>query len=619
MIFRCIPPDWLKEEKGLRPREGEFSEEQRKKLNEQGYNIYFFPNCPSTFEPGVPVKGDKIDTFQWLFVDMDLKEGVYKDKEEFLEVVSEFPLSPTLINDSGNGIHVYWETTDLDAMSYVRLQRRLCRYLKTDEAVGKIAQLMRVPGSYNTKEKDNWKLCQVLLEDDTSYVCEDFDKILPPLSPDDEKYCINHYNQTYNIKDKDDEVDLRIPPKFTKLIRDNKEVRSIWTTVSEDRSSADFRLAHLMFAHGFTKDEAMSVLVHSYKAVERRPAHRISYAQNIVEKIWTFENSDNTQLSKSVADILAQYDKSSIKGARFPCWTYLDNTEHGFRLGQVIGLVAGSGVGKTAIALNMFMGFVQNNPDKVHFFIPLEQPANEIAERWKNLCGDNTQLHSKVHVMSNYDDNGGFRALSFDDIKEYLLKFKKDNNVEIGCVVIDHIGALKKKTKDGENQGLMDICHSMKSFAVETNTLLVMQSQAPREKAGSGDLELDKDAAYGTVYFEAYCDYLITLWQPLKRCYRQENCPSVTAFKFCKIRHKNIKKDKIQEDTRYALLFDPDTGRLREMTEDEEESFNYFNNQAVNIRKKDRKTDLLEYVTIRWENDKQENASVSKDLQPDKE
>ena len=130
-----------------------------------------------------------------------------------------------------------------------------------------------------------------------------------------------------------------------------------------------------------------------------------------------------------------------------------------------------------------------------------------------------------VQIIENYEQNGQFRHLSLDEIKNYILEYQKSTGRKVGCVVIDHIGALKKKTKDGENQGIMDICHTMKAFAQETNTMLVMQSQAPREKAGIGDIELNKDAAYGTVFFESYCDYLITMWQPLKRCYSESiNC-----------------------------------------------------------------------------------------------
>jgi hypothetical protein len=180
----------------------------------------------------------------------------------------------------------------------------------------------------------------------------------------------------------------------------------------------------------------------------------------------------------------------------------------------------------------------------------------------------------------------------------YILDFQKSTGKKVGTCVIDHIGALKKKNINGENQGLMDLCHQMKAFALETNTMVIMQSQAPREKAGIGDLELNKDAAYGTVFFESYVDWLLCLWQPLKRCY-SKGAPTVMAFKFAKIRHKKQGKDIIQEDERYRVFFDPKTELIRETTQAEDKSFDYFNAQATNARKEDRKTDILEYTSRR--------------------
>lgn len=601
-LYVVLPPEWLKnEDSSIKPQQGYFTELEIEQFNYLGYHIYYYPNYPSIVSnPKQFIQGFDIDVFEWVFVDLDMKHGAYASKDDFISLLGKFPLTPSKIVDSGNGIHAYWKVSDLDAINYLKLQRRLMRYFNTDDAVAKIKQLMRVPNSVNTKNKDDFKLCELIFENDNKYTSEQLDNSLAPITFQDEQYCKQHFDKTYNFNKLNASVKDEIPFKFAKLLDSNQEVKDIWMGNVEDRSKGDYRLGHIMFACGFSKEEATSVLINSSKASSRAPIHRLSYALNIIDKIWTFEileDKNSLFLSKSVKDILLKTG-DAIKGTRFPCWSYFDGTDHGFRLGQVVGLVAGSGVGKTSIALNMFLGFVQNNPDYDHFFVPLEQPANEIADRWKTLCQGKEHLHEKVHVISNYDDNGQFRALSFGDIRDYILKFQEITGRKVGAVVIDHIGALKKKTKDGENQGLMDICHEMKAFAVQTNTMLVMQSQAPREKAGIGDLELNKDAAYGTIFFESYCDYLITLWQPLKRCYH-EGAPTVSAFKFCKIRHKKQNLDKIKEDVCYKLMFDPNIELLREMTQDEEKSFDFFLSKSTNKRKQDRKTDLVEYTSVK--------------------
>lgn len=600
-----ILPDWrLQESQGLRKVvEGQFTEQQIADFNAEGYNVYWRPNYPREYVSGTTVNGSHIDTWEWVFVDMDLKDGAFKTKDDFIATLADFPLEPTMIVDSGNGVHVYWRVIDLDVESYLRIQRRLCRALNTDPAVAMIPQLMRLPDTYNTKVKGKPKHCEKVFETDNTYTCEQLSKALPPITPEDEAFCKQHYDMTFNADKTAAQVSDELPPKFGKLLKSNQEVKDLWIASSDDRSAGDFRLGHLLFANGFTQDEAIAVLANTAKAITRAPVHRLSYAQNIVNKIWTFETGeeeDKKQLSRSIGSILKK-GISALKGIRFPCSTLIDNTEHGFRLGQVMGLVAGAGVGKTAFSMNIFRWFGEQNPDYHHFFVALEQPENEIADRWRNIAGNNHPMTDKVHVLSNYDDDGSYRNLSLSEIEEYLVNWQKETKNKVGCVVIDHIGVLKKKGAKDEKQDLIDICHNMKAFAVRTNTFLIMQSQTSREKAGIGDLPLEKDAAYGTSSFEWYVDYLITMHQPLKRCYDEAACPTVTAFKFCKIRHKNTKKDKIKEDVMYKLFFDPETGVLRPMTQDEETSFNYFLPKATNKRKIDRKTELHTYKSAKPE------------------
>lgn len=602
-----ILPEWARKPEVKPVLEGLFSDEKITELNLNGYNVYYLPNGPKQYPlvSGKIVDGTDIDNWQYVFVDCDIKDGVYKSKEEFIAEIKKINIIPTAIVDSGNGIHVYWKIQNLDVNSYLRFQRRLLRLYKTDEAVSKIFQLMRLPGTQNTKNQNHLVECITIeLNDNIYYTAEEFDKLLPPITPKDEEYCIQHYNSTYSLET-DIVIDEKLPAKFGKFLSQNHEAKELFSEQSDDRSKADYRLGHLMFANGFTREEALSVLINSSKALSRAPIHRKNYAKNIVDKIWTFENSDGKNqlsLSMSVKELLMK-SGDTLKGTSFRCHKRIDNTERGFRLGDVIGLVAGSGVGKTALALNMFRWFAQENPDYHHFFIPLEQPANEIAERWEKMCGEDKSLHDKVHVISNYDEDGNFRHLSFDEIKEYIQKFQKVTGNKIGCVVIDHIGALKKQGKNGEKEDLMAICHAMKAFAVQTNTLLVMQSQTNREKAGIGDLELNKDAAYGTGVFEWYCDYLITMWQPLKRVHDEKACPTVTAFKYCKIRHKKPRNDIIHEDVIYFMYFDTDTEQMRDMTQDEKTSFNYFLPKATNKRKADRKTEILKYQSVPYKSE----------------
>jgi len=602
-LVRMLSPQWLMDKEPTRRRviEGLFSTDEILAMNAEGMNAYYLPNGPKEYVPGTTVDGSLVDNFQWVFVDCDLKDGKYASKDAFIEALTNVP-EPSLIVDSGHGVHAYWKVSDLDAMAYLRLSRRLIRALNTDEAVGQIFQLMRLPETLNTKQEHNFVLCETLHTSDTVYTCEQLDKALPPIAHNDEAYCQQHYDKTYNVDRKNLNIDDTLPPKFGALLASNHEVKDIWAGGASDRSKNDYRLGHIMLAHGFTRDEAASVLVNSAKALGRLPVHRASYAENIIDKIWTFESATpevKAQTSPTVRDILSKGEET-VKGTRFPCNKLIDDTVHGFRLGQVIGIIGGSGVGKTTLTLNAFLWFAENNPEYHHFFFSLEQPIGEIASRIRTICGINDSLYDKIHIVSNYAESGEYRHMSIDMVQEHITTWQKETGLKAGAIVIDHIGVLEKSTKNGEADGLISICRKMKAVAQATNTMLIMLSQAPREKAGIGDLELDKSAAYGTVFFESFVDYCICLWQPLKRTYTQ-GAPTVMAVKFAKIRHKLQNKDRIKEDTCYQFFFDPETERVRELTQDEEKASEYWVKTATNLRKLDKKTDIVRYESRRVE------------------
>ncbi len=601
MLYVFLPPQWLRDKDPtvFTPKQLEIEDPQP--LNAKGYGVYFYPNSASIVNnPRKFLDGSDIDTFSWVFIDMDLKDKVYESKEAFLEVLAEFPFTPSAVVDSGRGIHAYWHVSDLDAMSFLRLQRRLARHLTTDEAVSKIKQIMRAPGTLNTKNAEGYIPCELIGgEPNASYTSEQLDSVLPQISAEDEAYCQEHWNKTYKVKEQIQVNDI-IPTKFRKLLKDNKEVQKIWSGQVEDRSTADYRLGHIMLAASFTKDEAMSVLVNAAKALERAPTHRVGYAQGIVDRVWDFEDKADDfnpdDLSQSVQQILDGH-KGALQGQRITCYSYIDNTKTGFRLGHVVGLVAGVKTGKTVLSLNMAKGFVAHNPDLDHIFVALEQPATEIAGIWKKLCAEEPRLWKRLRVISNYNLDGSHRQLALEDIETYVIKYQEKTGRKVGCVIVDHIGALKQEGYD-RFKPIEDICHRMKPFAIRTNTLLVMQSHAPREKAGGGDLELNQDAAYGTQRFEAYVDWLITMWQPLKKAYSNKACPKVTAFKFAAIRHRE-EGDVVQEGERYRMTFVQGTGALREMTQAEETQFDYFNKTCAAKRKQDRKTEILTYTSVK--------------------
>jgi hypothetical protein len=508
-----------------------------------------------------------------------------------------------MIIDSGNGVHAYWKVADLEPLTFLKLNRRLYRKFNTDPAVSTLNQLMRVPNTLNVKDKDEFKLCATLFEEtENVYDIETIDKFLPPLMIEDQDYCQGHFEKSYGSHDKSEKASEQLPEKFYALIKKNPEAKALFYDTQKDRSKADYRLGHLLLGNSFTKEEAIAVLMNSSKAAQRTKIHRYTYAENIVDKVWEFEDkAENTPISSSVRDILAR-SKSAPKNLRFPCNEIIDATSHGFRLSEVMGFIGGSGNGKTTNALNLFIWFIERNPEYIHLFVSLEQPESEIAERWLKMSSGNEAMQEKVHILGNYDEVGNYKNLSLKDIKDFIANLEKQTNRKVGCVIVDHIGVLKPETQknDGEFGGLISVCMQMKSFAVSTNTFLIMQSQTSRSKNGGGDYELDMDAAFGTSNFEWYCDYIMTMWQPFKRILDRAPHMTVTAWKMAKIRKKDTLNDKIKQDKVYALFFDPTTELLRPLTSDEQKLVPYWQEQASQVRGRDKKKEPTPISSIDW-------------------
>lgn len=636
MVYYLLLPKWWTrakaQEAGLKfSIRGGFSPEKLAEKNEKDtYNVYYLPNYPSKVIKGRSTNGRDVDVWNWVFVDMDLKEQKWPSKEAFLEEVKAFPLPPTAIVDSGNGIHVYWRVTDLDAMSYLRLQRRLAVRLKTDPTIANMHQLMRVPGTMNTKNIDRtkWVRAELLESEGHEYDSETISKAIPPITVEDEAKCKEHYETTMldpsQIAPKEAAI---LPPKWFLFLKKSAEAKRIFNYENvKDRSTADFRLAHLLLAADFTRDEARAVLMNTGKALERNSIHQYSYAEKIVNKLWekltedaeakkpaksatpmesTSDDAiDEEDIGQTVSQIIKD-SENAPNGTRFPCHEAIDATFYGYRLGEWMGLVGGSGAGKTTFCLNMFKWFFERNPEYLHVFVTLEQTPREIGARWKRMAGDKPHLHSSVYVVGNYDKQGRFRNLGFKEITAYVKKIEKKTGKKVGCVVIDHIAIMnyERETKEMKDK-LSGLCEQSKQFAIETSTFTIMQSQTSRVKAGVGDLELDKDAAYGTGYFEFYADYIVTTWQPLKRLYGEpkfsDGAMYINCWKYCKIRNKLADKDKVQEDQVYAFKLDLSNDCLRPLSEDNHESFNHLAKKATTIRNRDKKTNPAPLRVINW-------------------
>lgn len=600
-------PDFVREIRGKDVLEGCFDTDLVKEKNEEGYNVYFFPNHPSEniYENGINyMSGKYVDVFDYVFVDMDLKDGVYKSKGEFLAKVEEFPVKPTMVVNSGNGVHVYWKMNDLQRETYLLLQFGLINYFKTDDSVWTVLQLMRVPASQNTKNPDEYKDVQVLdeLSSGQDYKVSDLINYLK-IEEKQQKKIESHIAKLEGRVEVDlgDDINIdELPDKFLKLMYKDDKVYQLFNNPTEyygDRSGADMALANILYSKNINKKDALAVIANSKKGLSKG-LHRFDYAATTVEKVYQDRTKNHFMtVGQKLKTKTKVFLPDPVNGPEF-----FDCLEGSWRRKQVLGLIAGSGVGKTSVALVIFKHMIENNPDNddVFVFFSLEMPEEEIIERWIALVGEDSDLADRLYVIGNEDEEGEPRSIGLQQIVWYCEDIKKSTGKNIASVAVDHIGIInnvidtrKKPTfgAKGELDGgwgdekalsMPSLCKAVKPLAKMLDTFLIVLTQTTKSK-GAGDTPIDKDGAFGTASYEWMMDYIITLWQPLMRVHKDTELRPL-AWMYAKIRKKH-KNDRITTHEQMLLNYDQEVGELRPLEGSERAEFDKMLPLANEARK----------------------------------
>lgn len=289
---------------------------------------------------------------------------------------------------------------------------------------------------------------------------------------------------------------------------------------------------------------------------------------------------------------------------------FWDTTEEKWRKGEVLGLIAAPGTGKSSASLKIVRDIIFNNPNSndIHFFFSLEMPRRQVIKRWHKLVGKNSPHSAKLCVIDN-------KACAERQTWQHISRFVKDTckamGKGVGCVIIDHMMVVSDKIDTTQephfdvstdiNSGrgkiktvkLKDMCFLMHEVALYLDCFLIVQNQGTKEGASHGDTPMGIHAAYGAADFAWFCDYIITVWQPLKRV-ATESYLRVTAWQYAKIREIG-ENDLAKVYTRYALAFDMTTGDYRPLNALEQDEMDKLVERANALRKSEDKKEVSKY------------------------
>lgn len=144
------------------------------------------------YRPGATREKKHVTGKKCFYFDMDCGEGKpYQTKQEAFAAVkkfltdSKFP-APSMIVDSGGGLHIYWVTNEVliesewSSMALGLKRLAATHALRHDAAIcADSARILRVPGTFNWKDPANPRECKVIKNTGLTYDVDALRKFLP--------------------------------------------------------------------------------------------------------------------------------------------------------------------------------------------------------------------------------------------------------------------------------------------------------------------------------------------------------------------------------------------------------------------------------------------------------
>ncbi|NWF91927.1 MAG: AAA family ATPase [Syntrophaceae bacterium] len=148
-------------------------------------NVFF---GVATRKNGVGTKKGVIE-IPCLWVDLDLKEFTEEGMKMIRKRFKEFPLKPSLVVNSGGGVHLYWKLkeplSDAEIAIAEDYLKRLASFFEADTASTDASRILRMPGTLNYKYSPPRKVRIKILRSDLAYNLLDFD-FLPSIETTEE-------------------------------------------------------------------------------------------------------------------------------------------------------------------------------------------------------------------------------------------------------------------------------------------------------------------------------------------------------------------------------------------------------------------------------------------------
>jgi replicative DNA helicase len=206
----------------------------------------------------------------------------------------------------------------------------------------------------------------------------------------------------------------------------------------------------------------------------------------------------------------------------------LDAIIGGVRRGEVCGVMARPGIGKTLFLGHMIGLAVDTNVKTLMF--SLEMPVEQIVSRLaRSTYGVGRHELESAAISGRYDGEqyqSTYGSLSVVDtpglsMADIERRISAEDDVQL--VIIDHLGLIGGGRSLSTYDRVSQIARQVKEVAKRTHTAIMLAVQVSREAGGDGSRELTLGAARDSGIIEEVMDYLLAMRRP-------ERSTSLTAM-----------------------------------------------------------------------------------------
>lgn len=205
-------------------------------------------------------------------------------------------------------------------------------------------------------------------------------------------------------------------------------------------------------------------------------------------------------------------------------WALDAATGGGIRPGEVFGLMARSGTGKTVAMCNILRQWGERCSDRTQVCFSLEMPSAQIILRNTQIVyGMNKEEAAEAIEHGAIDDTEYLRVfgnlilvdrvLSVEKMGEVLAKAHRITGKKVGMFAIDYLGMIGGGGSVGRYERVSQNAIDVKGLAKTHDAAALLLIQVNRDKGGDGTKPLTLGSARDSGVIEEAVDYMAGLWR----------------------------------------------------------------------------------------------------------